>query len=435
MRLFSLSGCVPWVKDCDSSSVLIYSEPSFWASPSEYRSYLNIMVGLQASLLPLSAAVWLLANRRQSTDRSAAKTWGWGFLAVIVAAAVYWPWFAFVEGHGGYLALLAHQRSYVGGLSSWPRYFSQQIAQATTLHGGPVWLASGGLAAALGMSTSIGDFGFDFRRIARALAYVLVFTALCAITGLSWWIALACVGYVLLRKNGLANKSALLVCVGWAGMSTLTPIYHPYARLWLPVEALGWLLVGGLSVEFRSMFDNSGHEARWRWDYASDPVSWFALICIGGAILSAYTSGSPWKSRQLGLLVPSDSLRLASRSIVAELPQDVSHLRILARPSLTFYLAQASGVVIGRQPDLARLVDSQDPRAWAVLDMALMRQDNVSAVNLERSLDQWSMVREIPTTLNLPTLLDIDPAAARGGEADLSAPIRLLRPRRREDVR
>jgi dolichyl-phosphate-mannose-protein mannosyltransferase len=137
----------------------------------------------------------------------------------------------------------------------------------------------------------------------------------------------------------------------------------------------------------------------------------------------------------MGLLAPSDSLRLASRSILRELPKDVSQLRILARPSLVFYLAQSSGVAIGRQPDLARLLDNRDPRAWAVLDMALMRQDNVSAGDLERSLGDWLVVREIPTTLNLPTLLDIDPAAARGSETDSSAPIRLLRPRRREDVR
>ena len=110
-------------------------------------------------------------------------------------------------------------------------------------------------------------------------------------------------------------------------------------------------------------------------------------------------------------------------------------MRILARPSLAFYLAQANGVTIGRQPDLARLLDSRDPRAWAVLDMALMRQDNVAAGDLERSLADWLVVREIPTTLNLPTLLDIDPAAAREGRADSSAPISLLRPRRREDVR
>ena len=81
-------------------------------------------------IVALSSAVWLFANRRESADRRAAATWGWGLVAVIVAAAVYWPWFAFVDSHGGYRALLAHQRSYVGGLSSWPWHFSHQLAQA-----------------------------------------------------------------------------------------------------------------------------------------------------------------------------------------------------------------------------------------------------------------------------------------------------------------
>jgi dolichyl-phosphate-mannose-protein mannosyltransferase len=386
-------------------------------------------------IVALSSAVWFFANRRASSDRRAAATWGWGLVAVIVAAAVYWPWFQFVDSHGGYKALLAHQRSYVGGLSSWPWHFSHQLAQATALCGGPAWLACSGLAAAFGISISIGDFGADYRLLAKVLAQALALTALCVITGLSWWVALAWVACVVLRNNGLESRSVTLVCVGWAAMSALTPIYHPYSRLWLPLEALGWLLFGGLFVEIRSTIDEWRAGDRLAWKYASDPFTWFALTCIVGAISSAYSSGWPWKSPHLGLLTPSDSLRVASRSIVGELSKDASQLRILARPSLTFYLAQASGVAIGRQPDLARLVDSRDPRAWAVLDMALMRQDNVSGGELARSLGDWTVFREIPTTLNLPTLLDIDPAAARGGEADLSAPIRLLRPRRRDDVR
>jgi dolichyl-phosphate-mannose-protein mannosyltransferase len=386
-------------------------------------------------IVALSSAVWLFANRRASSDRRAAAIWGWGLVAVIVAAAVYWPWFQFVDSHGGYRALLAHQRSYVGGLSSWPWHFSHQLAQATALCGGPAWLACSGLAAAFGISISIGDFGADHRLLAKVLPQALALTALCVITGLSWWVALASAGCVLLGKNGLGNKSVCLVCVGWAAMSALTPIYHPYSRLWLPLEALGWLLFGGLFVEIRSRVDDWRRGARWTGNYASNPLSWFVLASLIGAIFSAYSSGSPWRLRHLGLLAPSDSLRLASRSILGELPKDLSHLRVLARPSLTFYLAQANGVAIGRQPDLTRLFDSRDPRAWAILDMALMRQDNISEVDLERSLGDWLVVREIPTTLNLPTLLDIDPAAARAGQADSSAPIRLLRPRRRENVR
>ena len=161
------------------------------------------------------------------------------------------------------------------------------------LRGGPAWLACGGLAAASGFSISIGDFGADYRRVAKVLAQVLALTALCVITGLSWWVALAWVGCVPLLKNGARNKSASLVCVGWATMSALTPIYHPYSRLWLPLEALGCLLFGGLFVEIRSRIDDWRSGARWTWNYASNPLSWFALAALIGAILSAIPRARP----------------------------------------------------------------------------------------------------------------------------------------------
>ena len=31
----------------------------------------------------------------------------------------------------------------------------------------------------------------------------------------------------------------------WLVLSVLTPLYHPYARLWLTLHAAGWLLIAG----------------------------------------------------------------------------------------------------------------------------------------------------------------------------------------------
>ena len=62
-----------------------------------------------------------------------------GLLAALLAAAIYWPWFRFVESHGGYRRLLAHHRSYMGGLGSWLPHWRLQLEQASALSGGPVW--------------------------------------------------------------------------------------------------------------------------------------------------------------------------------------------------------------------------------------------------------------------------------------------------------
>jgi hypothetical protein len=120
---------------------------------------------------------------------------------------------------------------------------------------------------------------------------------------------------------------------------------------------------------------------------------------------------------------------------LGELPRDVKDLHAYARPALPFYLALGGDVAVLRQPDLAHLLAAGNTTSWALLDLALIRQQNISEQDLDRLLAGWTLVREVSTTLNPPTLLDIDPAAARGAIIDASAPLRLLRPKRMEAVR
>src|SRR5262249_27413028 len=49
----------------------------------------------------------------------------------------------------------------------------------------------------------------------------------------------------------LAPARVRLVGAWWLIMAVLSPFYHPYARLWLPMQAVGWILLGGLiQMEF-----------------------------------------------------------------------------------------------------------------------------------------------------------------------------------------
>jgi len=420
----------------------------FLERPSPTRAvWLGLAVGaaqlfkysgwISGAIVASSAVLWLIVHPQERRSMSTIATWVWGFGAALVAGIVYWPWFQFVESHGGYRALLAHHRSYLGGLSSWPGHLSVQLAQANALSGGPVWLACGGLAAALGMSTAAGDFGIERRFLPRILLEVLCLSLLCLwlLPNLVWLYVLFLICFMLIFRMRFVTKTMCLLGAGWAFLAAITPFYHPYARLWLPLEAFSWLFLGGLFVTIRSACEVAGRGAGWAWKRPGDRLRWFALLCVLGAVIQVVEPDWSWKGRYPSLLDPSDSLRQASRSILSELPKDVKSLRVFARPPVTFYLGLAGRVAVHPQPDVARLLEQGDQASWAVLDMAMIRQSHVAAKDLDPLLGNWVMVRDISTTLNLPTLLDIDPSAVSGRSIDRAAGLRLLRPRRIEEVR
>jgi hypothetical protein len=275
-----------------------------------------------------------------------------------------------------------------------------------------------------------GDFAAGRREPARLLLETAGLTAILLSPG--WAILAAWILYLVFSRMRHVTSSMLVLGVGWALLAILTPFYHPYARLWLPLEAFNWLFLGATFACVRSRIEIAGRGARWTYQ---DRLPAFAAVCVLAAGLEARSPYSPWKIPCPGLLAPSDSLRDASGALLSELPRDVADLRVLARPPLLFYLALAGQTRVQRQPDLAHLLDKADPQAWAVLDLALMRQANMSQADLDRATAGWTLVREVPTTLNLPTLLDIDPAAARGEMMDFTAPIWLLRLGRLEERR
>jgi dolichyl-phosphate-mannose-protein mannosyltransferase len=386
-------------------------------------------------IVALSAGFWLLVHPAERKSRTTIATWGWGFVAALVAAMVYWPWYQFVEWHGGYSALLAHQRSYLGGLSSWPGHWSVQLDQAAALSGGPVWLGCGGIAASVGMLLSVGDFGARGRFLFRILVEAISLSALCLIPELSWWVCVIWISIALIQRKGIETLPAYFLLIGWVTLSFLTPFYHPYARLWLPVHAFGWIIMGGVFVGVRTSVEIAGRGSRWTWNLASDPLPWFALICILSGVSDAISYDLSREAAPIRLLEPSDSVRLACRAVGKEIPSDVKSLRVFARRPSIFYLALGGGVAVFIQPDLNHLLEQGGDRtSWALLDMAMLRQDNVSEEDLSRSMPHWVVVRDIPTMLNMATLLDIEPAAARSGTLNVLASLRLLRPKRAGEV-
>jgi dolichyl-phosphate-mannose-protein mannosyltransferase len=403
---------------------------------------------LAGASVVLSAAAWLASHPREWRSRRTAATWGWGLVAALVAALVYWPWFAFVQSNGGYSALLAHQRGYLGGFSSWPGHLAVQLAQARALSGGAVWLASAGLAAVAAILI-IGFDKADRGRTSEIIALVtLVVASLRATPDIAWWVPLFWLPIVLLAQKIGLSKPVVLLYTGWLTLTLLTPFYHPYARLWLPLHAFECVFLGGAIGALHSGIEAGGwtvHERR-----TAQPgrrtwyLVWFVYNMIGLAFVFHWTHSfvpinreqpgfPPQNSALPGLLAPTDSLKTAAASLVKDLPRSVKTLRVLARPPLVFYLSQSAGFEIERQASLSELLRPSDAATWALLDSAIRAQDKEPEAELERSSSDWVLERVIPTSPSIPVLLDIDPSVASSDNAGAQVELRLLRPKRAGD--
>lgn len=367
-----------------------------------------------ATILGLIAVAIGDPSRRDSVYQ--ARAWGFGFLGAVVALAIYAPWFLFVESHGGYSALMAHHGGYVGSVGSWLPRWRVQLEELSALSGGFPWNAGGWLLA-LG-AVIAGSLRNESRpRVGRlAMLALVVGTGVIAPTWL-WWVGLA--QLLVWRRD--ASPGLRLLGVSWLGLSILTPFYHPYARLWLPIQSLGWVAAAGLMAELLTREDSRPERSPARF-------SLVAACCLGALLQGLVLIKTPASAdRGVGPLASSDSLRRAVAATLAELPEEASGLRVLARPPVIYYLAGRAEARV--EPDWESLASGRSGR-WALVDWAQLRQSADAEEAATRLLEHWEKVGEQPTTLNLPTLLDIDPSAARTARpTEADAPLWLLRRR------
>ncbi len=388
--------------------------------------------GMIVALAVLAAQI---AMRKEQSVRTVCAAWVWGLLAMSVAAIIYWPWYQFVESHGGYRLLLAHQRGYMNGITRWVDHWSLQLAQARVLSGSPRWRGWVGIAAALGFLISSIGLGSYQVRWPKLLLQTFGLASLCSVPNVEWWTPLGWIGLMVFCKIRSATPAMLLLGIGWLTLSIMTPFYHPYARLWLPLHAFGWIVIGALFVAARSWLETADQGPKQERKPRLNPVLAFTAICVAALAITATHAIRFGKAPFPGFLEPTDSLRVACRAIPRELPQHVNDLHLFGRPAVAFYLSLDSRVSVRSQPDLAHLLEPASPATWSLLDTAVSRQGGRSLGDASQLSGTWVAARDFPTYLNLPTLLDIDPGSCYGGSFDLSAPLWLLRPGRREVIR
>ncbi len=379
--------------------------------------YNGWLVGVLVAL----AALWeLIFDRAKRTRQAVARTFGFGVLGAVVAGLIYLPWVRFVERHGGYSGLVAHHRSYLGGPATWLPHWRQQLAQVTALSGGEYWLLSAWTLACVGLMLAVVQPKGTARPdktgrvwLVALLGYGGIAYAMLPTAG--WWLSLAVVPWLL-----RLNSSARLLAIGWVTLSVMTPFYHPYARLWLPLHAFGWLILGGIlrEVFYVTWFKPEPGLKLLR----SLRIRWLAGLSLG--VLLAYLESTAGTARAIPLPTPTglypiswtkSELMIARRSC----PLIPGPIRIYARPSLLFYLSMIWQGPVYRTSSAQEALAVNGPSNYTLLDEAIFTADDFAKVPLARSLG-W----EEP--LSPVTWLDIDPSAAYGQSSRRKVQVVLL---------
>lgn len=348
--------------------------------------------GWLAGIIPALACAASLLHSDAAERSKAQRGIAWGLLAALVAAVVYAPWFRFVEAHGGYAALLRHHASYVDGLDSWATNWRLQMAQGNALAGSLAGPIGWGALAWAGAWISI-RAGRPFPSRGDLLRFALGALALGLVPELPWWLGLAALP-TLIRSRG-APERVLAAC--WLVMSAMTPLYHPYARLWLPLHATGWFVVAWWAMRNEAVpAANASRSAR-RWARA--------VVGLGLLVhLLLLAPAAPWP----GLLDPSDGLRRTVRGHIGDdeqgRPAYDRYVYILSRPSAVFYLIEG-GLTPRRLDDAAEVA----PRVLGG-QQVMVDEFQVPGWSTGLPTDRLPAIGrvELPAT----TELDIDPAAS-----------------------
>jgi len=245
-----------------------------------------------------------------------------GVAAALTAALVYLPWALHVQAQpGGYAALAQYQRTMLHG--GWFENLARQGSQQLFFEG-PLSAASVPLALACASSVVS-----SARRTAPVLAVALGFGALGVLVGgVAVCALLALVALPWLVRQALRREwPALALLSGLALWSLLTPFYHPYARLLLPLLLLA-LLAAACAL------------GRWVETGSQAPSGRAPLAASLAAALAALTAvgahfrddlSDPWRAAR--------GVERAASELAAKLPQG-ARVFVLGDPALAWYLVR-----------------------------------------------------------------------------------------------
>ncbi len=409
MALVDVSFTAVWL-------IAIWAGARFLQKPGGLRAFvLGIAVGLSmlfkysgwvaGAIVVLAASAQTIWAGRSQRSRLVS-VWAWGMLAAGIALLVYAPWLWFVQKHGGYSALLAHQRSYLGPTSAWPHHLLAQQVQQASLNGG-VWRAVLASLATTGSYWYLrpGLPGLPGLPIPGARVTGVILISLFPVSEPALAAPLAVASLAWFKRERLEPSGAGYLLIAWLALAALTPFYHPYARLWLPVAVLEWLVVAVWLESFLTCIPSHRVE-----NVRMPAPSRFSIIMTCLLLASAAGAQIVVLRGTHSVLEPTDSLRIASGAASQLLPRNGSRVTFLGRPSILYYLALA-GVNLDRKANLQGFEQSDEQTGWGVIDQVMLKQEGFQEVPSEVLDRGWQVARMLPASITLPVRLDLDPAS------------------------
>lgn len=359
-------------------------------------------------------------NDRQNAVPLLRRRIAWGIVGAGIALATYAPWYQFVERHGGYQSLMRHHSGYVGTLSQWPDHLRLQWLQAWTFHQ-QYWPKAVLLILVVFIwqscrpSNAIENGGqFKIQNGMRNLILNLLLLSLVFVLPNACW-TVAVLMSPRLWRSGRAGERLLVVW--FLFMTILTPIYHPYARLWLPT------VIAGISITARFFADDLclsflkfNRDSEARASVASVAITSIILVIVSIPVWKFSKIQSPidtniWSNKS-GL---HDEVAEMKSRIIEKLQQH-QHVFMLVSPAVRWQLQfelSESDTGAGRLSSLSALTEYRPSSGPLLLDMSLLAgQELPDWLQKSRALSDDQADKKIQKSQRgLITILDLMPDA------------------------
>lgn len=196
-------------------------------------------------------------------------------------------------------------------------------------------------------------------------------------------------------------------------MAATTPLYHAYARLWLPTLAASWVLGGGLVATLFDWYrdlsktlasDDSPRSLSINPAVASG-IAAVAMSALGPMLLPDRVRPFP------ALLEGSDGIRdvvARFRPLIVSPELAPKRVHLYGRPAFAFYMLEEGIGPIQLHPDLESITGlAPHPGEFIVIDAG-------QGVTISQMVDfeertRWQLEQMLIHSISIPTLLDIRP--------------------------